>query len=99
MTVYVDNLQMKVKLFGWWGVWSNLYADTTEELIDFADDVVGLSPHSMFDREYINERYVINEKKRMMALEKGAIAIRHGGPIMVGIIRDKKEKGYKEKGL
>jgi hypothetical protein len=99
VTVYVDNLQMKVKLFGWWGTWSNLYADTTEELIDFAEVVTNLSPACMFDQGYINERYVINEKKRVMALEKGAVAIHHGGPAMLRILRTKKQQGYKEKGL
>lgn len=99
MTVYVDNLQMRTKFFGWWGVWSNLYADTTEELIDFAEAACHLSPNCMFDEGYINERYVINEKKRIAALEKGAVAIHHGGPAMLRILRSKKRRGYREKGL
>lgn len=98
MTVYVDNMKMKAQLFRWNGVWSNLWADTTEELEDAADEL-GLSVMSMIDRGYITERYVINEKRRVKALEHGAESIRYGGPAMARILRAKKMNGYQEKGL
>lgn len=99
MTVYVDNMKMKAQFFRWNGVWSNLWADTTEELVDFADEVLGLSRSSMVDEGYIAERFVINEKRRARALEAGVEAIQWGGPAMLKILRAKKARGYKEKGL
>lgn len=99
MTVYVDNMKLKVKLFRWNGVWSNLYADTTGELIDFADEI-GLTRASMIDEGYVTERFIINSLRRREALRLGAVPISYDGPARYKLLRRKRESGeWKEKGF
>ena len=88
MTVYVDNMKMKVQFFRWNGVWSNLYADTTDELVDFAE-LLHLSPACMIDGSYTTERYMLTDRKRDEAIRLGARPIRYGGTSMAAIFRRK----------
>lgn len=92
MTVYVDNMKLRAKLFRWNGSWSNLWADTTKELIDFADEL-GLSRASMIDEGYITERFIVNEGRRQDALKLGAAPIQYGGVGMYKLLRRKREAG------
>jgi len=97
MTVYVDNMKLKAKLFRWNGTGSNLWADTTEELEDFAEEL-GLSVVSMVDRGYTTERYIINEQRRKHAIGKGAVPLQYMGAGTHKLIRRKRESGrWKEK--
>ena len=101
MTVYVDNMNLRAKLFRWNGCWSNLWADSTEELIDFADEI-GLTRASMIDEGYVTERFIINAMRRREALKLGAVPISYGGVGMYKMIRRKREdpdSGWQEKGL
>ncbi len=90
MTVYVDDMRMKAQFFRWRGTWSNLWADTTKELIDFADEI-GLSPSSAIDLDYVTERYLITETKRQAAIELGAVPIEYAGATMYKIVRRKRQ--------
>lgn len=100
MTVYVDNMKMRCKFFGWNGTWSNLWADTNKELVDFADEELNLSRVSMIDEGYTTERFVITETRRRTAIERGAVPIQYGGVAMYKLIRRKRERGnMKEKEL
>jgi Protein of unknown function (DUF4031) len=99
MTVYVDNMKLRAKLFRWNGTWSNLYADTTKELIDFADEL-GLTRASMIDEGYVTERFMINEMRRREALRLGAVPISYEGAGRYKLLRRKRESGrWKEKEL
>jgi len=98
MTVYVDNMKLKAKLFRWNGTWSNLWADTTEELEDFAEEL-GLSVVSMIDKGYTTERYIINAMRRREALRLGAMPIQAYGAAVYKIVKRKREAGMKEKSL
>lgn len=102
MTVYVDNMRLRAKLFRWNGVWSNLWADTTEELIDFASEELGLSPSSLVDKGYTTERYIINELRRLEAIRCGAVPLAYMGAGTYKLIRRKREDlngQWKEKDL
>lgn len=90
MTVYVDNMKLRAKLFRWNGVWSNLWADTTEELIEFADEL-GLTRSSMIDEGYTTERFIINEARRREAIAEGAMPIEYCGGAVYKIVRRKRE--------
>lgn len=92
MTVYVDNMKLNAKLFRWNGTWSNLYADTTNELIDFADEL-GLSRASMIDEGYVTERFIINALRRREALRLGAVPISYDGAARYKLLRRKRELG------
>lgn len=99
MAVYVDNMKLRAKLFRWSASWSNLWADTTEELIDFADEL-GLTRASMIDEGYTTERFIITEKRRVQALELGAIGVAYCGIEILKMLRTKARSGkYKDKGL
>lgn len=93
MTVYVDDMKLKARLFRWNGTWSNLWADSTKELIDFADEELGLTRASMIDEGYVTERFIINEGRRGTALAKGAVPITYGGVGMYKLLRRKREAG------
>ena len=97
MTVYVDNMKLRAKLFRWNGTWSNLYADTTRELIDFADEI-GLSRASMVDEGYTTERFIINALRRREALRLGAVPISYDGAARYKLLRRKRESSkWREK--
>jgi hypothetical protein len=85
MTVYVDNMKMRCKFFRWNGTWSNLWAEGSQELIDFADRL-NLSPSSMIDGGYTTERYLLTEGKREEAIRLGATRIDYGSFVMADII-------------
>jgi hypothetical protein len=85
MTVYVDNMKMRCKFFRWNGVWSNLWADNSDELIDFADRL-NLSPSSLIDGGHTTERYLLTAAKREEAIRLGATKIAYGSFVMSDII-------------
>ena len=79
------------------GTWSNIWADTTDELIDFADEVLGLSRVSMIDEGYATERFMVNEGRAQEAVKNGAVPIQYGGAAMYKLVKRRAESGMKVK--
>jgi hypothetical protein len=92
-------MRLQAKFYRWNGVWSNIWADTADELLNFADEVLSLSRASMIDEGFATERFMINELRRQQAIREGAVPIQYGGAAMYKLIRRRRERGMPEKGL
>lgn len=102
MTVYVDNMMWHAKHAAWWGHWSNIYADTTEELVGMGREL-GIADKNnrvrLTDEGYVTERLVVTDGMRRKAIELGAMPLQFGGAGIYKLLRRKREQGMKEKGL
>lgn len=70
MTLYVDNSRRRAIINGTSGRWSNLMADTTEELTRAAATLKISTP--ILEPGTPNERLAINDAARTTALRLGA---------------------------
>jgi hypothetical protein len=73
---------MYLRVGKWHGKWSNLYADSADELRGFAKEL-GLGTKKgdvkVIDEGFTTERIMVTDAKRREALLAGAVAIRFGG--------------------
>lgn len=72
MTVYIDDSQIKAKVGRINGIWSHLFADTQEELHDFAINKLGLKRSWFQDKSHGLWHYDVTEPKRQLAIQCGA---------------------------
>jgi hypothetical protein len=101
LTVYVDNMRLAFRVGKWYGKWSNLYADSTEELLGFAKElglVTRRGEARLIDEGLTTERIMVTEAKRREAIELGAVRIRFGGVEHRKVLRIKdKDNGFEWK--
>lgn len=71
MTVYVDDMRLKAKVGRYSGYWSHLFADTHEELEEFARKLK-LKPEWIQYPGTKNEHYDVIDTKRALAIKLGA---------------------------
>lgn len=74
MTVYVDNMRRQATVGRVRGRWSHLFADTSQELADFAAEL-GLRPEWIQHAGTHREHYDLVEAKRIQAIGFGAVQI------------------------
>lgn len=74
MTVYVDDMRRRARVGNTWGTWSHLFADTSQELADFAAEL-GLQPEWLQHAGTHREHYDVVEAKRVQAIGFGAVEI------------------------
>lgn len=77
MTVYVDDYRRLARVGRLNARWSHLMADTTEELLTFADRL-GLSPAWIQYPGDPREHFDVTGPKRALALRLGAVPIGYG---------------------
>lgn len=72
MTVYVDSVRMRARVGRLTANWSHLTADTTEELLAFADRL-GLKTSWVQNPGHVwKEHFDVTDSKREMAIRLGA---------------------------
>lgn len=74
MTVYVDDALIRAKVSRWTSRWSHLFADTKEELHEFARRL-GLQRSWFQDKPNGHWHYDVTESKRNLAIRMGAQAV------------------------
>lgn len=75
MTVYVDAMRRPATVGRLKGNWSHLFADTTEELLEFADRL-GLRRSWIQNPGHIwKEHFDVVDSKRDMAIRLGAVPV------------------------
>lgn len=74
MAVYVDDMRKPVRLNRRTANWSHLYADTSQELHDFAAEL-GLRAVWLQYAGTWKEHYDVTDTTRKEAIKKGAIAV------------------------
>lgn len=74
MTVYVDDMKRVSDVSGFSAVWSHLFADTRQELDEFADKL-GLKRNWIQCAGTYREHYDLIERRRQRALQLGAVEI------------------------
>jgi hypothetical protein len=88
MTVYVDDMRKPVKLNRFLANWSHLYADTSEELQSFAQQL-GLKPEWLQYAGTWKEHYDVTDQTRKQALQLGATSVTYR---QTGIYMSQKKK-------
>ena len=77
MAVYVDDMGLAATVGRISGRWSHLMADTSTELVEFADRL-GLSPEWIQYPGTAKEHFDVTAKVRARALRLGAVPIEYG---------------------
>lgn len=72
MAIYVDDMRKPVKLNRFTANWSHLYADTSQELTQFAQKL-GLKQTWLQNGGTWKEHYDVTDETRKKALQLGAI--------------------------
>lgn len=102
LTVYVDNMRLHCKRAAWWGHWSNLWADSTEELVAMGREL-GLADKKdqvrLVDEGLVTERLMVTETMRLKSIKLGAVPLQYGGAGIYKLLRRKREQGLQEKGM
>lgn len=76
MTVYVDDMRLPAQVGRFHGRWSHLMADSTEELVAFAD-CLGLSRAWIQHLGTALEHFDVTDSKRRHAIKAGAVPIEY----------------------
>lgn len=76
MTVYIDNMRRRARVGRINGVWSHLFADTHEELMEFAQRL-GLKPEWLQHAGTYREHFDVTESNAVPALQLGAVPINY----------------------
>jgi hypothetical protein len=74
MATYVDDMRRQATVGRCSARWSHLIADTTEELLDFAN-ILGLSPSWLQKPGTFREHFDVTDSMRLRALAHGAVPI------------------------
>lgn len=74
MTVYVDDARIPAKVSRWASKWSHLFADSKEELHEFAAKL-GLARSWFQDKPNGLWHYDVTENKRAQAIRMGATPV------------------------
>lgn len=92
MTVFVDDMRLRRHLTRRPARWSHLFADTTEELLEFAGRL-GLRPEWLQHAGTHREHFDVTDTVRRRALAAGAVAIRYPRGTAELLERKKAEAG------
>lgn len=98
-------MRLSCKMAGYMARWSNLWADSTEELLTIAGELKLVDRNGdtrLIDEGLTTERLMVTDKKRREAIGLGVTPIRWGGPEMRKLLlRRERDEGldWKLEGL
>lgn len=78
MTVYVDDMRVRRRVGGGYpAIWSHLFADTHDELVAFAVEVLGMQASWIQKEGTHREHFDVVDRNRSLALAAGALPLKY----------------------